>query len=313
MADLVENVGMDVHLVAGGGVVRSLVLLLATGLMAAAPRYGVFLSADQGRSWVRADGGLPEGARVNALGAVGGALLAGTDKGMYVSRDRGRQWVGAGGRRVLSLAVLGTAVYAGTAKDGVLVSRDEGRSWVRDFGYVGKTAVRSLAVLAGRVYAGTDAEGVLVWDGGWRVLGAGLPEKGQVFALTVSGGRVYAGLYAKGLFVWEGVWRKVGGVTPLALGASGGVVVAGHNPGGIFWSGDGGGRWEMAAGLPLGRAAVWEMGSGEGKLFAGVEDGVFVSADTGRRWERVRMPVTGPGISFFVGREVVLVGVQVGQ
>jgi hypothetical protein len=55
------------------------------------------------------------------------------------------------------------------------------------------------------------------------------------------------------------------------------------------------------------------MGSGEGKLFAGVEDGVFVSADTGRRWERVRMPVTGPGISFFVGREVVLVGVQVGQ
>jgi hypothetical protein len=44
-----------------------------------------------------------------------------------------------------------------------------------------------------------------------------------------------------------------------------------------------------------------------------VEDGVFVSADQGRGWVPVRMPVIGPGISFFVGREVVFAGLQIGR
>jgi photosystem II stability/assembly factor-like uncharacterized protein len=280
------------------------VWLLCAGLAAGA----VFRSEDGGQSWVRTDAGLPAG-RVNALGESGGRWLAGTETGIYASTDRGRRWAAAtgGAGRVLSLAAVGTSVYAGT-DGGLLRSLDGGRQFAAVAAFPAKR-VRSLAVLDGTVYAGTDRDGVLASsDAGrsWQRLAAGWPVLGQAFALAVSGKRVFAGLYAKGLWVWEaGRWEKRGETTPLALAAVGEAIVAGHNPGGLWRSDDGGRHWRET--MPT--APVWEMGAGGGRVVAGVGNGVFVSADEGRTWRRAALPEGSPGVSMVVRGEVMLVGV----
>ncbi len=268
----------------------------------------VFRSEDGGRSWVRADAGLPA-VRVNALGESGDHWLAGTETGIYASADRGRTWVVAAGDagRILSFATSGANVYAGT-DGGLLLSGDGGRRFAPVASFAPKR-VRSLAVLGATVFAGTDRDGVHASDDAgrtWRRLDAGWPTQGQAFALAVSGGRVFAGLYAKGLWVWEsGRWEKRGDTTPLALAAVEGTLVAGHNPGGLRRSDDGGANWRET--MPT--APVWELGAGGGRVVAGVGGGVFVSEDQGRTWRRAALPEQTPGISMVVRGETMLVGV----
>ncbi|MCX6604116.1 MAG: hypothetical protein NTV52_11035 [Acidobacteria bacterium] len=103
-------------------------LVLALLLMRAAEGAGVhavFRSTDGGRSWVRTDMG---NVRVNAFGAVGKTVLAGTDAGIYVSGDDGRSWrqvVGAT-RRVVGLATVGERVFAATDREGFSFLRTRG-------------------------------------------------------------------------------------------------------------------------------------------------------------------------------------------
>lgn len=278
--------------------------LLWVGLAAGA----VFRSEDGGRSWVRADDGLPA-VRVNALGESRGRWLAGTETGIYASRDGGRKWdLAAGGAgRILSFATAGTNVYAGT-EVGLLWSGDGGGRFAAVLAFPAKR-VRSLAVLGGAIYAGTDRDGVLASeDAGrsWRRLEVGWPEKGQAFALAVSGGRVFAALYSKGLWAWEvGRWERRGDTTPLALAAVGETLVAGHNPGGLRRSEDGGLNWRET--MPA--APVWEMGAGGDRVVAGAGEGVFLSDNQGRTWRRAALPERTPGISMVVRGETMLVGV----
>ena len=222
----------------------------------AAERFAIFRSADRGRSWTRADEGMPGDSRVNAFGALGESVFAGTDSGIFISRDEVRSWQPATGiamssGRILCFATIGGSVYAGTDGRGILVSSDGGISWESNAGFP-RVKVRSLLAHRGELYAGTDANGVLVsGDGGrsWVQQSNGLPDGAQVFALAAVNGRVFAGLYARGLYAWQELeqrWLKAGEVTPLALASVGGALVAGHNPGGIHWSEDLGTNWFRA-------------------------------------------------------------------
>ncbi len=139
-------------------------------------------------------------ARVNAFGAVGKTVLAGTDAGIYVSDDDGRSWPQMGGvaRRIVGLATVGKSVFAATHREGLFVSADEGWSW-RSLGFPVKR-LRSLLADRGRLFVGTEGDGVLVsGDEGrtWESGAAGLPAAAQIFALAAVGDRVFAGLYAK--------------------------------------------------------------------------------------------------------------------
>ncbi|MCX6604115.1 MAG: hypothetical protein NTV52_11030 [Acidobacteria bacterium] len=181
--------------------------------------------------------------------------------------------------------------------------------------------LRSLLADRGRLLVGTEGEGVFVsGDAGrtWTGMAAGLPAQAQIFALTAVGETVFSGLYAKGLYSWnerEGRWVKVEGVSPLELASVGGTLVAGNNPGGLFWSEDGGKSWGKGTGEVGGEAPVWELGAGGGRVFAGAGEGIFYSEDGGRKWvpARAGLPRVSPGISFFVRGEVVLAGSIVGR
>jgi len=301
--------------------VRSRILIaLLLGIVpsfAAQPVHAIFRSIDQGRTWSRADRGLPGDARINAFGAVGGRVFAGTDSGIFVSDNQGQNWrpVAGATQRILAFGTLGSDVYAGSAKDGLFVSADQGLSWTAVAGFAPKT-VRSLLVYGTRIYAGTDANGVLVsvnHGRSWTSLGDSLPAHAQIFAMAMLGERMFAGLYAKGLYEWnerDRRWTKAGVVTPLVLAAAGRTLIAGHNPGGLHYSEAPGNSWSHAAAsldLPA-DAPVWQLGGNNEISFAGAAKGIYYSEDRGRTWIRARqgLPAESPGVAFHVGRGFVL-------
>jgi photosystem II stability/assembly factor-like uncharacterized protein len=314
------------------------VLLIATFSVAtqAAERPGIhaiFKTIDRGRSWFRSDEGMPGNFRINAFGSLDESILAGTDSGIYISRDEGQSWQPSTGTattpvRITSFASLGQNLYAGTDRHGILVSSDKGLTWSLNSSFPSKK-VRCLLGHQGKLHAGTDAEGVLVSnDGGqsWIRLDQGLPVHAQIFAMSAVEGRLFAGLYSKGLYAWndqEHQWTKAGRVSPLVLAPIGDTLVAGHNPGGIYWSDDCGATWSQGTVNSLGKLApvlsdhrgelagdapVWELASNDDIIFAGASAGIYYSEDRGRTWSRARigLPAESPGVSFLLKGNLVL-------
>jgi len=304
---------------------------------AAAEAFAVFKSNDRGQSWIRSGAGMPGRSRINAFGSADGVLFAGTDSGIFASSDEALSWQPATGAamssgRIISFATLGRRVFAGTDGHGLLMSLDGGKSWALERGFTSQK-VRCLLAHDGKVYAGTDANGVLVFNvafQSWTHLSAGLPSHAQVFTLSAVRGRLFAGLYGRGLCLWDEQkqsWTKTGPVTPLALASVQDTLIAGHNPGGLCWSGDLGASWSKGVAesravssavslLPddtgelSSDAPVWELGSDDGLVFAGASEGIYYSKDGGRTWTRARggLPEKSPGIAFLLKRDFVLAG-----
>jgi photosystem II stability/assembly factor-like uncharacterized protein len=263
---------------------------------------------------------------------LGETLFVGTDSGILLSQDEARSWrpstdMSVARRRVISFAALDAKVIAGTDGSGLLVSPDNGKSWALHPAFPSKK-VRCLVAYRGSLYAGTDADGVFVSrDGGqaWAQL-QGLPPQVQVFALSVVEGRLFAGLYSKGLYAWneqERRWTKVAGVSPLVLATAGGTLIAGHNPGGLYWSADLGASWSKATAKTVesftslqasepgelsSDAPVWEAAANDELVFAGASAGIYYSEDRGRTWTRARagLPTESPGVSFLLEPNFVL-------
>jgi hypothetical protein len=314
------------------GFAASLILFAGSVGSAAAGEYAVFKSVDRGRSWIRSDAGMPHRSRINAFASADEAVFAGTDSGIYVSTNQARSWERATGAalsscRVISLAALGQRVFAGTDGDGIMISEDKGQRWVPNTAFPAKK-VRCLLAFDGNLYAGTERSGVFFSnDGGhsWAEL-PGLPAHSQVFALSAVDGRLFAGLYSQGLYSWIGQnrhWERVGPVFPLVLAAIDHTLVAGHNPGGLYWSDDLGASWSkgtasssktflapVAKGsgdLPA-EAPVWELASDNELIFAGAASGIYYSEDRGRTWAGAAtgLPPDSPGVAFLVKRALVL-------
>ena len=90
----------------------------------------VFVTHDYGKSWSRADKGIPEPAFVRAVRedpVQRGLLYAGTELGVYVSLDGGKGW------QPLQLNLPVTSVRDLVVKDGDLVAATHGRGfWILD-------------------------------------------------------------------------------------------------------------------------------------------------------------------------------------
>ena len=323
-------------------IIRFVAILLlvpvCASVAAGAGSHAVFKSTDRGRSWVRSDTGIPEGSRINAFGSLGETVFAGTDSGIFISQDEARSWWPATGvamssGRIISCATLGRKVFAGTHDKGVLVSADEGESWALDAAFPSQK-VRCLLTHQVRFYVGTDAEGVWVSnDAGktWAPLVQDFPADAQVFALSVVEDRVFAGLYSKGLHVWneqEHRWTKAGPLSPLVLASLDGTLVAGHNPGGLYWSTDLGDSWSKGAARTAGQdtleqlngdgelsseAAVCALAANDEMVIAGASAGIYYSEDRGRTWTRARagLPSESPGVSFLLEKSFILAGTTI--
>ena len=263
------------------------------GLMAwaGAAEHELWHSGNAGTSWERLNA--PTSARINALAIAGEHLGAATDQGLFQSDDWGVTWREAegaiGGKRTLCLAFFGTHLVAGTTDSGGWMSDKGGQSF-RQIEALREAAVRSLAVSGGRIFAGLDSGKVLVSNDliSWRDVSAGLPEGGQVFEIHGgAGGTVFAALYSQGFFeLRNDVWTRLGRVAPLTLLADGKVLIAGHNPGGLHKSADGGETWRAIERGLLRNAASWVLHRQGSVYFYGTsgESGLYRSRDQGETW-----------------------------
>ena len=165
---------------------------------------------------------------------------------------------------------------------------------------------------------------------GWTPLKQDLPAHAQVFALSVIKDKLFAGLYSKGLYAWneqEHRWVKASSISPLVLTTVAGTLVAGHNPGGVYWSGDLGASWSKGTAKTVGQfpselpndagelsseSPVWELASNDELVIAGASAGIYYSEDRGRTWARARTGLRSesPGVSFLLKPSFVLAGIS---
>jgi photosystem II stability/assembly factor-like uncharacterized protein len=122
----------------------------------------IFLSKDEGESWVRADIGLPDDAAITAWTVLSDIVVVSTENdGMYMSFDKLKSWrhVYKGlpaDIKIKSLTAHKGMLFAGSHQHGVYVSKDAGDTWQRSSEGLGEGFVRALYSMNGKLFAGTN-------------------------------------------------------------------------------------------------------------------------------------------------------------
>jgi hypothetical protein len=272
---------------------------------------GVFRSTDGGASWSAANKGLP-GTWIEGFVIFGPDLFAGTTEGVFRSTDNGATWVesntGLGTSphvAVMSLALLGTDLFAGTDEEGVYVSSDSGANWRPVNVGLTEMTVYDLSVSGSSIIAGT-VNGIFVSRNrgmNWVESDSGLPKNTCVLSLLAVGPELFAaawvdiGPHYGQVFrsvdtgkTWTSVNNGLTGVDGIALFANEGRVLAGTDSG-VFLSNDRGNTWVPASRATLYGKPIHGFALYHDRVFAAAGESPFSSTDNGETWTP-----GGPGI-----------------
>ncbi len=256
--------------------------------------------------WVQTNG--PYGASVNCLVISQMNLFAGTGDGVFLSTNNGTSWTavdfGLTNYRVMSLAVSGTNLFAGTFDGRVFLSTNNGTSWTRvNSGFA--PDLITLAVSGTNLFAGTVHYGVILSTNNgtsWTAVDSGLTNIFSVNALAVSGANLFAGsgqIPGGGVFLstnngtsWTAVDSGLTYSSVYSLVVSGTNLFAGTYGGGVFLSTNNGTSW-TAVDSGLTYSSVYSLVVSGTNLFAGTYGGgVFLSTNNGTSWTAVDSGLT---------------------
>ncbi|HKQ19799.1 MAG TPA: YCF48-related protein, partial [Candidatus Eisenbacteria bacterium] len=301
-------------------VINAVIALPGGTILLSTEGAGVLRSVDRGRTWVSSNTGFSERfvyrlmfdtADDRLIVVVRGAPGYG---GVFVSQGSAGRWVrlgdGLDGREVLSLALQGNTILAGT-DNGMFQRAPDAKAWTRVTTTLDGKELQSrvsdlLALEAGRLVAATGTGLLHSSDGGesWIRPVAGSEE--EIFALAASPSNqslVVAATKSGFLRSLDGgkSWRRASlalNVTPHALAfvPSSSRTLFATTTGGLFRSSDLGTTWRRVnGGLPHSDLTGIAM-SPDGRTIY-VSDftwgGVFRSVDGGSTWDR--MPTNGLG------------------
>ncbi len=167
-----------------------------TNVFAGTWQHGVYISIDSGKNWKAVNTGLPINAEVISLATMGTNIFAGTeDSGVYRSTNNGSSWASSGlfGEHVPALAVTDTILFA--ASGGVYLTTNYGNSWTRQgtVSDVISLAVRGTNIFAGSDISGSflSTDGGISWSNISEGLSGGVPEV-EVNCFAVSGTNIFA-------------------------------------------------------------------------------------------------------------------------
>jgi photosystem II stability/assembly factor-like uncharacterized protein len=245
---------------------------------------GIFLSTNNGTSWIAVDSGRTFH-EIKTFAVSGGTIFAGGG-GVFLSTDNGASWTAVNSgltKTVHSFAVSGIQnVFAGT-DGGVFLSTNKGTSWAATDSELTDYWVLSLAVSGTNLFAGTRSQGIFrSTDNGanWTAVDSGLTDM-EVPALAVSGTSIFAGTSLKGVFrstnngtSWTMVLNTIDRDVR-ALAVSGANIFAGTDGLGVFLSTNNGANW-TAVNSGITDTDIRALAANDSTIFVGTEfDGVF--------------------------------------
>lgn len=217
----------------------------------------------------------PEGGGVTALAVAPGSstVYTGTGNGIYKSVDRGQSWTEAS-RGLTDVAIAALVIdpadprtlLAGTA-GGLFRSTDGAGTW------------QPVPLTAGGVAGRSDVQSLALDAADPRTLYAGIDSRSPADHLVRS---------TDGGASWEVV--PFPGERPLALAASGPLVLAGTDRG-LYRSTDGGASWAAVAAVP---GTVRTLFLRRLLVLAGTAGGIFRSLDGGASWDSASQGVPNP-------------------
>jgi hypothetical protein len=170
---------------------------------------GVFISENNGASWKAVNAGLTEN-YIECLAAGGSNIFAGTRDGVFRSTDNGANWTSEGKAAmqvlnippyIVSMAVMGSTIFAATYENGLFRSLDNGTSWVK---ILDEDNIHLLVLDDGSIFAGNTDVFVSTDNGtNWVAAGTGLPKliSSTIYSMAVTETHLLAGTLFKG--VWS--------------------------------------------------------------------------------------------------------------
>ncbi len=280
---------------------------------------GVFQSSTSGApSWTAVNTGLPAGALdVISLWYYGSYLYAGTlNGGIYRTSTGTISWTavnsGLANTYVQSLATSGSYVFAGLGYGGgVVSSTNNGSTWtaINPGQPTDIYNIQSLAASGTNLFAGTDSAGVfestVSSTPGWTTENSGLTNM-HVQSILVNGANLLVGTKGGGVFQssasgtpsWNAVNSGLSGMYIQSLAICGAYIYAGTKGGGVFQSpATGTPTWTAVnSGLTLDSSLVTLAVSGT-SIYAGTDNGVFLSTNNGGSWTPVNTGLSNLFIS----------------
>ncbi len=280
---------------------------------------GVLRSSDRGQTWIASNTGFAERFVSRLLFDTPGRRLlvaewgAPRDGGVFVSSGVGEPWTllgkGLEGRQVLSLALLGDTILAGTDK-GIFARAPEATLWtplptVLDSGEVHPRVTELIVLPPSQLLAATSNGLIRSPDGGRTWTQPMLGRVAKVSGLAVSHddpnlivAATRFGFYRSrdGGEIWRRVSSALRNVTPhtLAFTPSDDSVLFATTSGGLFRSGDQGATWRrVTGGIPHSDIAGIAVHPDGRTIYACDFNwgGIFRSVDGGVKWDR--MPTDG--------------------
>lgn len=270
---------------------------------------GIYISSDNGTSWVSRSNGLTEyGVIVTSIAVYGNAYYAGTLKGVYSSIDNGNNWTlideGLPHTAVRSVIISGTNLYAGTHNG----------FWKRPLSDIKILNVSATSLSMGSVDKSTATFNITS-NTNWRVVNSApwltlnktsgngnalitmtshlsTPRMPATALVVIKGDGVTDKIIAVSLDA-SGEWQQIsngiygGYISAIAIDPSTNRTYIGTESNGIFSSSDDGTNWtQITKGSPYNFSFIKSIAITGNYLFAAsqLEGGVLLSKDYGKTW-----------------------------
>lgn len=239
--------------------------------------------------WEQVTNGINSSMNIYSLTSLGNNIFSGSDSGVYISTNNGSSWVitALNNKITYSLAVSGTVIYAGTSTNGVYSTSNNGVNWTQTS--LNNQTIYALIIDGNNIFAGASGNGVYLSTNNGSTWTQNTLGSHTVLSLAASGTNIYAGTSINGIYRstnsgtnWAQTLMNYSSPKSLAINSSycfaGLYSLSGSN--GLYRSTDGG-TWTLAG---LNGINVLSLGLNGNNLFAGTENGVYLSTNNGTNW-----------------------------
>lgn len=220
---------------------------------------GLFVSSDDGESWVRCNNGISYNDKTNVnrvtfIKVIGNKIFTGIEGTLYLSEDSGETWVNKYNKQSdnqyeLHMDITNEKLFLSVYGVGMYCSEDFGNNWVLKNNGLVKNTILSVAAQGNIILCGINGGGIYLSENNGENWTNVLSNQ-SIQAFTFSGENIFAGSYG----------------------------------GGVYFSSNGGKKWfAKNEGIPWNTKVSSYAADGK-HIFSGADKGVFVSDDEGDFW-----------------------------